>query len=548
MALFKCKMCGGDLNVQDGVCVVECGYCGTRQTVAATDDEKRVNLYNRANRLRMNSEFDKAASLYEQIVAEFPEESEAYWGLCLCNYGIEYVDDPLTGAKKPTIHRASFEKMRRDENYERAVENAADETARLVYQQQAQEIDRIMGEVLAISRNEKPYDVFICYKETALTGGRSVDSVLAQNVYEALTAKGYKVFFARITLEDKLGTQYEPYIFAALNSARVMLAFGTDYEHFNAVWVKNEWRRFWKLAAADKSKVLIPCYKDMDPYDLPEEFKYLQAQDLGKVGALQDLLRGIDKIFGKTAGAAATNKNEVSNNSLLKRAFLSLEDGEWEKADELCERVLDSDPENGNAYFAKLLAELRVRKPNELSACVYFPAQSPNYAKALRFLDKKTAATLKHCNEHVLARNGKQYVSKPATPIQAPQQPALSEEVLRQQRYQAYLQAYPMILQKDEIQEQYGIEKETVKYWEGDVKHQRNRIRIGLALMVICGVLMFTFLVIIAFPAALLGLILFVFGILGIGSSIRALRKHQRLLAELEEQINYINSIPPFAG
>ena len=548
MALFKCKMCGGDLNVQDGVSVVECGYCGTRQTVAATDDEKRVNLYNRANRLRMNSEFDKASGLYEQIVAEFPDESEAYWGLCLCNYGIEYVDDPVTSAKIPTIHRASFEKMRKDENYERAVENAVDETARLVYQQQAQEIDRIMGEVLAISRNEQPYDIFICYKETALTGGRSVDSVLAQDVYERLTERGYKVFFSRITLEDKLGTQYEPYIFAALNSARVMLAFGTDYEHFNAVWVKNEWRRFWKLAAADKTKVLIPCYKDMDPYDLPEEFKYLQAQDMGKVGALQDLLRGIDKIFGKTAGATATNKNEVSNNSLLKRAFLSLEDSDWEKADQLCERVLDSDPENGNAYFAKLLAELHVRTPNELSGCVYFPEQSPNYAKALRFLDENTAATLKQCNDYILARNGKQYVSKPAIPMQAPQQPALPDEVLRQQRYQAYLQAYPIILQKDEIQEQYEIERETVEYWEKDVKHQQKRIRIGLPLVVICGILSFTTLVPIAFPLGLIGLIPCVFGVLGIRSSKRALRKHQRLFAELTQQVNYISSIPPFAG
>ena len=302
MAIFKCKMCGGDLQVQDGACVVECGYCGTKQTVSATDDEKRVNLYNRANHLRMNSEFDKAASLYEQIVAEFPNDAEAYWGLCLCNYGIEYVDDPVTSAKIPTIHRASFEKMRKDENYERALENA-DATARIVYQEQAKEIDRIMGEVLAISQDEQPYDIFICYKETDEVGGRTVDSVIAQNIYDALSDKGYKVFFSRITLEDKLGAQYEPYIFAALNSAKVMLAVGTDHEHYNAVWVKNEWRRFWKLAAADKTKVLIPCYKDMDVYDFPNEFKGLQAQDMGKVGAMQDLLRGIDKIFGKTISA-----------------------------------------------------------------------------------------------------------------------------------------------------------------------------------------------------------------------------------------------------
>ena len=77
--------------------------------------------------------------------------------------------------------------------------------------------------------------------------------MLAQDVYEALTAKGLKVFFSRITLEDKLGTQYEPYIYAALSSAKVMLAFGTTYEYYDAVWVKNEWSRYLKLMAASSA-------------------------------------------------------------------------------------------------------------------------------------------------------------------------------------------------------------------------------------------------------------------------------------------------------
>lgn len=58
-----------------------------------------------------------------------------------------------------------------------------------------------------------------------------------------------------------------------------MLAFGTDYEYYNAVWVKNEWSRFLKLMAQDKGKYLIPCYKNLDPYDMPKEFAKLQAQD-----------------------------------------------------------------------------------------------------------------------------------------------------------------------------------------------------------------------------------------------------------------------------
>lgn len=390
MAVFKCKMCGGDLNITEADKVVECEYCGTTQTVPSADNEKKMTLFNRANRLRLNNEFDKAAALYEQLIAEFPEEAEAYWGLCLCNWGIEYIDDPATGEKKPTCHRASFESLMKDENYLLAMEYA-DVTAQRVYRREAQEIDRLNDAILSVSRNEKPYDVFICYKETDENGMRTYDSVLAQDIYDALTANGLKVFFSRITLEDKLGRQYEPYIFAALNSAKVMLAIGTKYEYFQAVWVKNEWSRFMRLAAKDRSKVLIPCFCDMDPYDLPDEFKGLQAQDLGKLGAVQDLVRGVGKLLAKDAPkdgdvqqAAVSNPAATTVQSLLKRAFMFLEDGEWDSANEYAEKVLDIDPEDGEAYLAKAMSDLKKRSRSSMNDASGI-ALNANIQKALRF-------------------------------------------------------------------------------------------------------------------------------------------------------------------
>ena len=104
MAVLKCKMCGGDLNAAGGEKVVECEFCGTTQTVPDGNDEKKTNLFNRANRLRIAGEFDKAAGIYESITAEFPDDAESYWGLCLCKFGIEYVDVPKTVRKIPTCH------------------------------------------------------------------------------------------------------------------------------------------------------------------------------------------------------------------------------------------------------------------------------------------------------------------------------------------------------------------------------------------------------------------------------------------------------------
>ncbi len=359
MAIIKCKMCGGDLVIEQGNSVAECEYCGTLQTVPNVDDEKKITLFARANRLRSNNEFDKASGIYEAIITDFPEEAEAYWGLVLCKYGIEYVDDPATAKKIPTCHRSSFESVMDDNNFELTLEYA-DVVARKVYREEAKQIEEIRKGIIEVSSKEEPYDIFICYKETDGNGDRTIDSVLAQDIYDALNEKGYRTFFARITLEDKLGMEYEPYIFAALSSAKIMLAVGTDYEYYNAVWVKNEWSRFLRLMETDKTKHLIPCYKNIDAYDMPKEFAKLQAQDLGKVGAMQDLLRGIEKLLPKTPSSKSTPIiADVTAESLLERAYILLRDGDYARANGYFDKVLDRAPKNPKAYWGKLLSSER---------------------------------------------------------------------------------------------------------------------------------------------------------------------------------------------
>lgn len=404
MVIFKCKMCGGDLNIEEGMTVCECEYCGTKQTVPALDNEKKVNLFNRANRLRFNCEFDKAAGVYESIVAEFPKESEAYWGLCLCKYGIEYVDDPATAKKIPTCHRTSYDSIFQDGNFDLACE-CADGIAQSVIRDEAKEIDRLQKAILDIAGREEPFDVFICYKETADDGQRTKDSVMAQNIFDALTDKGYKVFFSRVTLEDKLGQEYEPYIFAALNSAKVMLAIGTKFEYYNAVWVKNEWSRFLYLMKNDKSKVLIPCYADIDAYDMPEEFKHLQGQDMGKVGFIQDLVRGIGKIVPLKNDENVRHDSIPSTapivETIIKHAYICLEDGQWQKVYELSEQILDYDPENYNAYFVRLLATHQMKTIQELRSLENPIDNDLNFKNTIRFCDEKLKAELTECSEYI---------------------------------------------------------------------------------------------------------------------------------------------------
>lgn len=403
MSVFKCKMCGGALEINQGDTVAVCEYCGTKQTLPKLDDEKRVQLYDRANYFRRQNEFDKAMGIFEMIIADEKDDAEAYWGIVLCKYGIEYVEDPRSHKRVPTVNRAQYTSIFDDNDYLSAIEHA-DEYQRDIYKEEAKVIDSIQKGILEISAKEEPFDVFICYKETDSKGNRTNDSVYAQDIYSALTKEGYKVFFARITLEDKLGSAYEPYIFAALHSAKVMLVIGTSKENFNAVWVKNEWSRFIAISKDDSSRAVIPCYKDISPYDMPKEFTYLQSQDMGKIGYIQDLVHGIEKYIKKEAVKETIVVNGVNNSNispLLKRAFMFLEDGDWQSADEYCEKALDIDPENAQAYLGKLLVELKIKKISELKKSVTIIENNQYYKKAVRYSDEKLNAILISINESI---------------------------------------------------------------------------------------------------------------------------------------------------
>ena len=191
-----------------------------------------------------------------------------------------------------------------------------------------------------------------------------------------------------------------------------MVVLGTKPEYFNAVWVKNEWSRFLALVKdSNGKKTLIPAYKDMDPYDLPEEFSHLQAQDMSKLGFMQDLIRGIKKLTeAQEQKPAVVVKETVASgggnpDALLRRAFMFLEDGDWTSADEYCEKVLDQDPENAQAYLGKLMAEKKVKTQDGLKDLPEPFDDSKNYQKAIRFGDKKLVDELKKYIAVIVERN-----------------------------------------------------------------------------------------------------------------------------------------------
>lgn len=418
MSVYKCKMCGGDLeiiNEENGLC--ECDSCGSTQTVPLQDDTKKAELYNTANEYRKNNRFDRASDVYKNMIQEFPEEAEAYWGMVLCRYGIEYVEDPRTKKMMPTCHRTIPKSIFNDSDYRLACEKAKP-LAREQHEQEAAEIDRIQKKIFAIVNREEPYDIFISYKE--LEDGsreRTEDSVLAQEIYNRFTAEGYKVFFSRISLENRLGEDYEPIIYSALRTSKVMLLVGTSREHMDAPWVRNEWTRYLDMMDEEPNKkTLIPVYSKMDPYDIPGEIsgRRLQAQDAGKIGFLQDLLHGVRKVLNSSHSHVAPVQGGAigsgNTGGMVERGFICLKDRNFQEAEKVFNRILDIDPHSGSAYLGRLMINRRVSTIEELEYQSDPMSAETDYQHAIEYGEPKIKKTLRDYEKNIIAANRKKAV------------------------------------------------------------------------------------------------------------------------------------------
>ena len=120
-----------------------------------------------------------------------------------------------------------------------------------------------------------------------------------------------------------------------------------------------------------------------------------------------------ESVFEKVVNNDTTCNKEDAG-ALIKRVFLFLEDGDWNSADKYCERVLDVDPENAQAYLGKLMSEMCVRKPELLKDCATPFDTSNNYQKYLRFAadNDPLKATIATYIEQIKARNEKERLAE----------------------------------------------------------------------------------------------------------------------------------------
>lgn len=387
MGALKCKMCGSNLEIEDSITVCKCEKCGTSQTVPDIEDDKELKLFERAGRLLFNCDFDKAAGIYNTITDSYPEEAEGYWGLVLCKYGIEYADN-ASGKKVPVCHRISYDSVMDDEDFELVMENS-DSESRAIFREEAKIIEENRKKYIQIAESEQPYDIYISYRAKDDNGDKTAVSEIAGHLYNKLTSAGYRVFLSEAALKGKKRSECEPYIYSALNSANVMLALGTSYDDYNDVWVKNEWNRYLEIAEKNKNKCLIPCYKDVDEYDIPKEFAGLKVCQLGNDDTFNNIMAEIANVVKpesvnqpapepeKAEPAEEIELEEieiiepVNINKLLDEGFSAISDKNWKKANKLFFQVLDEEPDNSKAYWGQLLVQQECTNAREMADNLY---------------------------------------------------------------------------------------------------------------------------------------------------------------------------------
>ena len=305
-----------------------------------------ISLLNNANTLRNKGDFDDAYDIYSQVVKKDDNNPEGYWGLFLCEYGIMHVEDTKTKKYVPTCNRASVVSVFEDENYKKAIELAG-EFQKDDLKQNAENLEIIRAKVIELSKKEKSYDIFICYKRTQdVVGGEgsyTKDSIQAREIYEMLTKEGYKVFFAEKTIVA--GTLYEPVIFNALSTSKVMVVISSKLEYLNSAWVKNEWRRFLKQMEFDESKKIMPImFGGMTPNKLPDLLKKYQGLEVG-VNFETSFLNTINRYIGLSKknnvervsidDKKATRKSNVVKSSIETRTLSDKKDNVFVVSDQV---------------------------------------------------------------------------------------------------------------------------------------------------------------------------------------------------------------------
>ncbi|MBQ7308080.1 MAG: toll/interleukin-1 receptor domain-containing protein [Clostridia bacterium] len=406
-----------------------------------------------ANIERNQTNFDKAKSIYTKIIEANPNEdlTDVYWGLFLCEQRVLFEEDGK-GEKFPSFYRLNQDKSIKESlSLEKALSYASNNKDKLeVFNVLAEKIEEARKMYLDIQRTTKPFDIFICFKNTDNNGNHTKDRQLAMEIYNEFSDK-YNIFFSEKTLKDIKSSyrQYEPNIYYGLYTAKVMLLLCSKMEYLESKWLKNEWSRFSSInKQGTDNKCIIPIFTDgFDPKDLPESLWHNQGifDDRKLINILETQLQNIihpvdkleelrkeqeeqrkeqerrleeqerqrkeqEKLFNQKLEELKINNvlNGVNLDNMLKRAFQFLQDEEWDKALNQAERIFDIDVTIAQGYLVEMMSEYKLKNLTDFNKLDINDFENKNYKNALRYASedyKQELLNLKNENIYNKALN-----------------------------------------------------------------------------------------------------------------------------------------------
>lgn len=380
--LANCTLCSRQLIFTPQTPYLKCAACSTTNyhpnpdqlSGAVQPAGKPANAQlQKAHAYRAQCRYDKAEQLYTLFIANNPESDvlhEAHWGLAMCRFGVEYVEDSLTKEILPTAHFTASSALQDDFDYELAC-SLAPEEIRSTYMENARYIDQVQDRIRHLIYNMKPFDIFLCYKHSDpdVPGHNTVDYNHAQEWYTELKDLGYNVFFADKTLKEYTGTDYEAMVYYALSTSRVMLLFCSKTAYLSTPWVRSEWSRFILMSKKDPGKLLMPLLYGVAPSDLPS---VISANNRNQVLDMQDSFASKNLIVS-IANHLGTALPDVAPE--LENALSALQRCDWDTASEVLNSVSskikaeEQRSEYSDLCLYKLLLKLHLHSPEALIHC-----------------------------------------------------------------------------------------------------------------------------------------------------------------------------------
>lgn len=410
--VFKCKTCEWVLDVSEAKGgVVECKFCHNKYTLPRQETRGGEALYDlrRGEHELDVCKFGDAFASYSKAAEREPAEPEAYFGMALAQFKVQYLKDTVNNCMQPICHDVSENRFVDYVHYKKALELATPEQ-RLEYERRASEIDYIKSEFYNLRQSGLSYDCFICVKVTengdrAREGTKTYtqDSVEALKLYNFLKSNGFSPFYSEAEIHGKTGADYEAIILYALYTSECMLVMCSDKEYLQTPWVKNEYTRFLSLINNEEKerdaisilfrgepiehlpgrsrKVQGINLADADAYSLVENYvenhtpeararkreevarkQREEEERLRKIDEQESILRELKAEQEKLRKTAVSAAGAPSVKSLLMRAEQFLDAGDKPNAGNYYNKVLDVAPECAAAWWGLFLMDYDVRK------------------------------------------------------------------------------------------------------------------------------------------------------------------------------------------